>query len=599
MNSDDDAMDLETAPVIDSAILQLSERDLLYELNLPEGLRNLRRGELQELLQFKRTHTEIQWEAELVQRQDAQSKALDFERLKKMKGEMEKKAPAGKKAKKGTIESDEDDDIFGDSDEEDMGALPEPKAAVLLDSDDDDSILFDSDDEREMSKKKPAKGKKATATKKPAEKKGTKKTKKRARDDDDDDDDDDYADDAQDDAASEGEEAEEEEKVMDVEEKKDESGPAELNDYLKIQTRRKFIETILSEPYFADALEGTFVRMVVGEMSGVPVYRMCEVVSVEEGPRKYQLPDSKQMTTLRMTVAIGPKTKSRVKFTDVSNRRITQEELASYLDALGETRTGEVLTKNMVLKRKARRDKTVAGHKYTKEEIDDMIAKKTGVSKVGQTTFDIALSNIDFEMERARETNDDAALERLGKEREKIADKKRYLEEQNAIASMRQVNINKKNWDSNYHKDMAAGKKTIREERLAAQTGGGKKADPFLRRPTRPENVWSTTAADETKSTSDDKAKESESQSSERSPKRKSRAQSGDYVHNKDMSLDAVRQRIKRRLGVDPLDAAERRVRDVYLETSCAGLPAVGSEAREELRDGMSLTQWFSKMQSA
>ena len=226
MDSDDDAMDLETATVIDSDILQLDERDLLYQLNLPEGLRKLRKGELQELLQFKRSHTEIQWEAELVRRQDAQSKALDFERLKKMKGEMGKKAPAGKQAKKGTIESDEDDDIFGDSDDEDLGALPEPKAAVLLDSDDDDSILFDSDDEREMSKK-PAKGKKAAANKKPAAKK-TKKTKKRSHDDDDDDD---YADDALDEAISEGEEpeVEEEDKQMEVEEKKDESGPAELD----------------------------------------------------------------------------------------------------------------------------------------------------------------------------------------------------------------------------------------------------------------------------------------------------------------------------------------------------------------------------------
>ena len=276
-------------------------------------------------------------------------------------------------------------------------------------------------------------------------------------------------------------------------------GQRSLTDYLKIQTRRKFIETILSEPYFADALEGTFVRMVVGQMNGVPVYRMCEIVSVEEGPRKYQLPDTKQMTTLRMTVGIGPKMKPRVKFTDVSNRRITQEELDAYLDALGETRTGEALTKNNVLERKKRRDKTVAGHQYTKEEIDVMIAKKTGVSKVGQTTFDIALSNLDFEMERAREANDDAALERLGKEREKITEKKRFLEEQNAIASMRHVSINRKNWDSNYRKDMAAGKKTIREERLAAQTGGGKKADPFLRRPTRPENVWSTVTTRKTR----------------------------------------------------------------------------------------------------
>ena len=71
----------------------------------------------------------------------------------------------------------------------------------------------------------------------------------------------------------------------------------------------------------------------------------------------------------------------------------------------------------------------MAGHQYTKEEIDVMIAKKQR-SKVGQTTFDIALSNLDFEMERAREANDDAALERLGKEREKITEKKRFLEEQ-------------------------------------------------------------------------------------------------------------------------------------------------------------------------
>ena len=351
-----------------------------------------------------------------MRRQDALSKALDFERLKKMKGN-EESACEQEGGKKGTIESDDDDDIFGESDEEDLGDLPEPKAAVLLDSDDDDSILFDSDDEREMSKK-PAKGKKAAAAKKPSEKKkATKKTKKRSRDDDEDDA---YADDALDDAVSEGEEADEEEKAMEVvEEEKDESGPAELIDYLKIQTRRKFIETILSEPYFADALEGTFVRLVVGEMNGEAVYHMCEVLSVEDGPRKYQLPDTKQMTMLRMTVAIGPKTKSRVKFTDVSNRRITQEELSVYLDALGETRTGKAMTKNQVIRMKAKRDKTVAGHKYTKEEIDDMIMKKT-VRKVGQTTFDIALQNIDFEMERAREANDDAALERMGKERRRL-----------------------------------------------------------------------------------------------------------------------------------------------------------------------------------
>ena len=59
------------------------------------------------------------------------------------------------------------------------------------------------------------------------------------------------------------------------------------------------------------------------------------------------------------------------------------------------------------------------------------------------------------------------------------------------------------------------------------------------------------------------------------------------------------RQRVKKRLGADPMEVANRNSRDLYLEKSCAGLPAVGTEAREELRNGASLQQWFSKMQSA
>ena len=52
----------------------------------------------------------------------------------------------------------------------------------------------------------------------------------------------------------------------------------------------------------------------------VPVYRSAKSLVSRKG-RKYQLPDTKH-DYLRMTVGIGPKMKPRVKFTDVSNRRI-------------------------------------------------------------------------------------------------------------------------------------------------------------------------------------------------------------------------------------------------------------------------------------
>lgn len=592
MDSDDE-MDLETQVTIDANILNMSERDMLFELNLPEALKGLGKNELQQLVQFRRTHTEIQWEAELVRRQEARSKALDFERLRKMKGEMAK-APVRKstRGKKKDLDSDEEDDIFGDSDDD--APLPDPNASAALLESDEDSILFDSDEEREMTKKKPTKAKKAPAkAKAPA----TKKTKKRVRDEEEEE----Y--DLLDEEGEEMDEEKEDANDEGLEEEKDESGPAELNDYLKIQTRRKFIEGILNEPYFESAIEGTFVRIVVGEMDGVAVYRMCEVVSVEDGTRKYQLPDTKQTTILRMTVAIGPKTKSRIKFTDVSNRRITADELSVYLDALSESRTGKPLTQNQVLKIKSRRDKIVTGHTYTKEEIDSMITKKSGVSKVGQTTFDIALENIDVEMQRARETDDSEALERLGKEKEEIEEKKAFLKEQTNIASIRQVRINDKNYESNYRKDMEAGRKAIMEERNATK-GGGQKLDPFLRRPTRPENVWSISAdaetgADEAKEKDADDRKKKEKKDEERRDRHKSRSTDRDYSFTDDMSLEAVRQRVKRRIGVDPLEATNRSARDVYLEKACTGLPAIGTEAREAMRNGRSIQDYAKAMSTS
>ena len=147
MDSDDDMMDLEAPVDIPSEILALSERQMLYELSLPESLKNLSKTELHQWVLFRRTHTEIQWEAELVRRQEALSKALDFERLRKMKGEMAK-APTRKstRGKKG-LDSDEEDDIFGDSDDD--APLPDPNASAALLESDEDSILFDSDEERE------------------------------------------------------------------------------------------------------------------------------------------------------------------------------------------------------------------------------------------------------------------------------------------------------------------------------------------------------------------------------------------------------------------------------------------------------------------
>ena len=67
MDSDDDAMDLETATVIDSDILQLDERDLLYQLNyyLRGFPASFAKASFRSFCSSSARTLKFQWEAEL------------------------------------------------------------------------------------------------------------------------------------------------------------------------------------------------------------------------------------------------------------------------------------------------------------------------------------------------------------------------------------------------------------------------------------------------------------------------------------------------------------------------------------------------------
>ena len=135
-------------PSIDPVINALSDREISDELRLPDVLTSLSRREKLDLIVFKRSHNEIDWEEELLQRQEFIARKADMERLKRMTATDKK--TKGKNKKSTTIE-DSDDDL---SDFAGMGTM---------DSDDSDDDLFDSDEEREILAKK---AKKALSTNK-------------------------------------------------------------------------------------------------------------------------------------------------------------------------------------------------------------------------------------------------------------------------------------------------------------------------------------------------------------------------------------------------------------------------------------------------
>ncbi len=554
---------------INPALLKLSDRDLHHELSLPDVLNSLSRQEKLQLLVFKQSHNEIDWEEELLRRQELIARKIDLERLKRLTGADKETKPKSKKVKK-VLDSDDDLSDLGE-----IGSI---------ESHESDDNLFDSDEEREILAKK--------TNKSAPKKKALQKVSKKSRDDEygpgDLDSDEDSKDSAvvDDEASVDG---------MSPREKPDTSEPAELTDYLKIQTRRRFIESILREPYFKSALEGTFVRIVVGALdNGEKVYRMCEIKDVTDNASKVLLPDSNQYTTMRLTVAIGSKEKSRVKFTDVSNSRFTQAEFTQYLNELDGTREAKPLTKDQVKYVKTHRDNILAHHQYSKEEIAAMIQQRSGVSKAAHTTHKDAIENVEHEIKLATMEGRLDDLDKFNKELYDLKEKWSALENRMTARSENQQIINKKNYEKNFAKDMKASK----QNKIKALVNNTTE-DPFIRRQTIPENLWSFATRKNASTRSKPTTSEASATSAPAtvalevgSASQKQQYNTDVPFENVDMSLDAIRARVKKRLGVDPIAAVATDPTERYLKRVCHRFPTKGSTDREAARGGKSLAEY-------
>jgi len=74
--------------------IEMDDKEIDQELNLPVELRDLPAEEKRRLLRFKKRVSEVVYEEDLLQRVDSLSKARDLERLKNMAGIPTAPAPA-------------------------------------------------------------------------------------------------------------------------------------------------------------------------------------------------------------------------------------------------------------------------------------------------------------------------------------------------------------------------------------------------------------------------------------------------------------------------------------------------------------------------
>mmetsp|Transcript_11424 Transcript_11424/g.18601 ORF Transcript_11424/g.18601 Transcript_11424/m.18601 type:complete len:654 (-) Transcript_11424:72-2033(-) len=621
----------------DDEVDSMDEDDVNEELGLPKELMtSVTLQEKRELLQYKQTHSELEWENEMMMRIEQLSKKKDMERLKQMTsaGGVEDSSAAAKKPKRKAKATapvapvapskkyakgrerkryqDDDEDVMEDEEgfEDESGSEMDMDDEEETDEDEDEDDLFGDEEYEAISKeqkarpKKQEKSTKATKGKRLRTSKTTKTTtRKRSRLEDYDDSEDDSMED--DDMSDFGEARSEDDedrrdhqarrkKKRQEEEEEDTSDLAEYMDYLKIQSRRLLLEKWHAEPYFVDVVTGSFVRYCVGHKpGGEATYRMAEVLDVVP-TRPYRMSDNK-MAERGLRLAVGTSTMEG-KMNKVSNHGITEREFKEYVGVLESANEEHLLLRISGLEKRRKKIREASEHTYTHEEVAAMIQKNRMQATKHTANFSHAQSTMKKELEHARAEGDFETMEKVQKEMDKL---EREMAESRALYAQKyekNTTINKRNKDRNIQMDMEAG---IRKREMdMKKTKEEKRKDPFARRETRPTILWVTgtkgAVGDEEKSgaESSQAAEEVKEQPEETPPSLEVEETTGDEPS----SLEEIAKRIEKKFGFNPHKAALVDKRTRYLESTCRSLPALGTDERSQVRQGISLAQYLQRV---
>uniref|UniRef100_A0A7S2GR77 Plus3 domain-containing protein n=1 Tax=Octactis speculum TaxID=3111310 RepID=A0A7S2GR77_9STRA len=264
-----------------------------------------------------------------------------------------------------------------------------------------------------------------------------------------------------------------------------------LDDMNRILIRRMFLEQKLDEPYLERAVRGCFVKFLIGQHKGLPVYRMCEIVGVCEYTRTYRV--NTKPTTVGLEVRFGA-SETKVRIDKVSNHSFTQEELDRWKQEMQDKRRYDKIPTPEQCKHIQKALKNLLNsHTYTEEEVSIMVQKRlkaatsTGRLNIASTRIKLTngiqgarekLADAEKAEEKAREDRDndggyqaeqaaisareacEAEVKQLEKELEKINEH----EEQrgrNIRKADRFSKINARNFAHNKAVDMQAGEASI------------------------------------------------------------------------------------------------------------------------------------------
>jgi len=124
----------------------------------------------------------------------------------------------------------------------------------------------------------------------------------------------------------------EEEQVVSERKKWFSETPLNLKTVKACTIRRNELEKLIKKPYMKDYIQGMFVRVLVGNKEGRPIYRMAQISGITKSQNPYQLPNG-EYTKYKLILSVG-KAKMEYRITQMSTKSITSNEMDFWIKML-------------------------------------------------------------------------------------------------------------------------------------------------------------------------------------------------------------------------------------------------------------------------
>ena len=279
--------------------------------------------------------------------------------------------------------------------------------------------------------------------------------------------------------------------------------PANLADIKRVCVTRNMLEEWMKVPYFDEAAEGQyFVRISVGRMNGVSVYRLGQAVRVQERApgKRYPSTDNKTMlkspyvfgekhprpTNKWLEVRIGKSTRV-IQMIIISNQPPTDEDVETFLGQCD--RDGEGRPTKYDVQVAADKIKEISNFKWTAEEVKRRVEEK----RAARMPKNLTLERVKLEQEMAlaeEEGNEELVRQceqQLAEIQQIVAARAEKAADQTTAGTL--AKINRRNEEKNFKTLFNRGLTEAKVEEAGGAKGG---IDVFSRRPTRPIQYWTT-----------------------------------------------------------------------------------------------------------